>query len=316
MISRSFFAAASALLCVARMGFADTPPTAPAAHGLDLGAMDTSVKPCEDFFHFANGGWLVHAVVSSDYTYAGVDRDVTERNETILHALLNAAAADTQADPNSPTAKVGSFYCSAMDTRRIDAEGITPLASELNGIASVTDVPSLLTEIARLHRIGVDAAFGVGVEQDAKQSSVEIAGVGQGGQGLPERGFYDRTDKDSQTIRDAYVAHIAKMLTFLGETPEQSSADAVTVLGLETKLAAASKYPVDLRDPQANYHKMTLADLDALTPGCGLAALLYSRRGCPIREASMSASRRSSRGWVACSQIPRWPTGRPIYAGD
>ncbi|MDQ2798577.1 MAG: M13 family metallopeptidase [Armatimonadota bacterium] len=244
----------------------DTAPTPP-SHGLFLSAMDPSIKPCDDFYQYANGKWLAAAVISPEYADAGIDLEVYERNQAILHALAEKAAADMTASPNSPTGKVGSFYRSGMDEARIEADGVKPLAGEFARIDAIHDVPSLERELGHLHRMGILVAFNVGVGQDAKDSTQQIAEIGQGGLGLPEPGYYERTDKATQAIRAAYVAHIAKMLMLLGETSEQADSDAGTVLNLETRLARASMTPVERRDPHATYHKMTLAELNALTPG-------------------------------------------------
>ena len=242
---------------------APTPP----AHGLFLGALDTSVKPCDDFYEFANGKWLTTAVIPSDRSSAGVGLEVSEHNTALLHTLAEKAAADKTASPGSATGKVGSFYRSGMDEARIEVEGIKPLAPELARIDAVHDTPSLLDEIGHLHRSGISAGFRFGVGQDFHDSTQQIAQMDQGGLGLPERGYYERTDAETQAIRTAYIAHVAQMLTLSGETPVQADTDAKAILALETRLALSSKTPVERRDPQAGYHKMTLASVNALTPG-------------------------------------------------
>ena len=234
-------------------------------HGLDLGAMNTSVKPCDDFYQYANGHWLANAVIPADYASGSVAVEVNERNLAVLHALVDQAAADTHAKPKSPAGKVGSFYRSGMDEARIEADGVTPLAAEFAAIEAVHDVPGLLAEIGHLHRLEVPAGFGFSVSPDLKKSKEEIAQLFQGGTLLPARGYY--SDKDAQDVRDAYVAHVTKMLTLLSETADAGRRRSHAVLALETKLALASKDPAELRDPQANYHPMTLAGLEKLTPG-------------------------------------------------
>ena len=179
--------------------------------------------------------------------------EVNDRNLAMLHALVDQAAADRRAKPDSPAGKVGSFYRSGMDEARIEADGVTPLAAEFAAIDAIHDVPSLLAEIGHLHRLEVPAAFGFSVSPDLKESKEEIAQFFQGGTLLPARGYY--IDKDAQDVRDAYVAHVTKMLTLLGDTPDVAAAEAKAVLALETKLAVASKDPAELRDPQANYHR-------------------------------------------------------------
>ena len=236
-----------------------------AAHDLDLGAMDTSVKPCDDFYHYANGHWLASAVIPAEYASGGVAVEVSERNLALLHTLVEQAAADKNVKFSSPAGKVGSFYRSGMDETRVEAEGAAPLGPELARIAQVQNVPGLLREIGRLHRLEVFAGFGLSVSPDLKNSTQEIAQLFQGGTGLPARGYY--VDKDAQDVRNDYIAHVTKMLSLLGGNATQATADAQAVLALETKLAVASKGLSELRDPQANYHQMTLAALDRLTPG-------------------------------------------------
>jgi len=238
----------------------------PPGQGLDLTALDTSVKPCDDFYQYANGKWLARTAIPAEYPDWDSFGSVYERNLAIERTLVNRAAADKNADPNSPEGKVGSFYRAAADEAQIQADGITPLAPEFARIDAIQDVPGLLAAIGHLHRVGVSAGYGFYVDQDSKNSTQEIAHLVQGGFSLPERGYYERTDKETQAIREAFIAHVTKTLSVLGETPKSAAADAKTVMALETRLALASKTPTALRDPQANYHKMTLADLDKLTP--------------------------------------------------
>ncbi len=242
-------------------------PAQTPGHGLDLSAMDTGVKPCDDFYQYANGHWLATTAIPAEYPDWDSFGVLYERNLATLHAIVEKAAADTGASPDGAEGKVGAMYRTFMDTARINAQGVRPLAPELARIDGVKDTPGLLTEIGHLHRAGVGAAFGAGVGQDAKDSAQEIFQLQQGGTSLPEPGYYTRTDTDTQAIRAAFVAHVTKVFALLGETPAQADADAKTVMGIETSLAKASKSPTEMRDPQANYHKMTLADLDRLTPG-------------------------------------------------
>jgi len=236
-------------------------------HGLDLSVMDTSVKPDVDFFRYANGKWLDSTVIPADKTGDGVGAEVEERNLALLHAIAQEAAADKAATPNSPEGKVGSFYRSAMDEARIERDGIKPLMPEFARIDAVHDAASLIKEIGHLHRWGVYAGFYFYVGQDDKDSTQEIAQLSQGGLDLPECGYFTRTDKETQAIRKAFAAHVAKTFTLLGETSGQAASDTSAVMALETRLALSSRTPEALRDPLANYHKMTVADLNALSPG-------------------------------------------------
>src|SRR5437762_5741893 len=153
-----------------------------------------------------------------------------------------------------------------MGENTIESVGATPLEDELKRIDAIKDRSDLLKAIAHLHAIGVDAFFQFGSGQDAKDSTREIAQAVQGGLGLPDRDYYIKTDEDSKKKRAAYIEHVTKMLTLLGEPASKAAADAKKIMALETSLAKASRTRVELRDPQKNYNKMTQADLQKLMP--------------------------------------------------
>ena len=265
-VSHRLAACLGAMFALGVPSLADPPANTP-GHGLDLSAIDPSVMPCQDMFHYANGGWLKHVSIDPQYGSAGVDREINDRAETLLHQIVDAAAADTSAPEGSAQGKVGAFYRSGMDTARIEADGLRPLAPELARINAVHDTLSLEQELAHLDRLAVFPAFNAYVGQDDENSTQQIAQLYQGGLGLPEQGYYLRADKDTAVTRAAYQAYITRMFGLLGDTPAQSSQEAQTVLALETQLALVSMTPVQQRDPAAVYHKMTLAQLDATTPG-------------------------------------------------
>jgi predicted metalloendopeptidase len=234
---------------------------------LDPKNMDTSVKPQDDFYLYANGGWLKHNPVPPEYSRWGSFDELTEKNYDALHKIADKAA-NTHADATSApeVQKVGDYYASGMDEKTIESVRTKPLEDELKRIDAIKDRADLLKAIAHLHTIGVDAFFEFGSGQDAKDSTREIAQAGQGGLGLPDRDYYIKTDEDSKKKRAAYVEHVTKMLTLLGETPGKAAEDAKKIMASETALAKASRTRVELRDPQKNYNKMSSADLQKLTP--------------------------------------------------
>jgi predicted metalloendopeptidase len=234
---------------------------------LDPKNMDLSVKPQNDFYLYANGGWLKHNPVPPEYSRWGSFSGLEDKNIEALHEVAEKAAnthVDASAAPE--VQKVGDFYASGMDEKTIEAAGTRPLQDVLKRIDTIKDRADLVNAIARLHTIGVDAFFQFGSGQDAKDSTREIAQAHQGGLGLPDRDYYTKTDEDSKKKRAAYVEHVTKMLTLLGEAPGKATEDAKKIMALETALAKASRTRVELRDPQKNYNKVTQADLQKLTP--------------------------------------------------
>jgi putative endopeptidase len=234
---------------------------------LDAKNMDTSVKPQDDFYLYANGGWLKANPVPPEYSRWGSFEELTETNNDALHKIAEKAA-NTHVDAKTAPEvhKVGDFYASGMDGKTIDAERIRPLEEELKRIDAIKNRADLLKAVAHLHTIGIGAFFEFSSGQDEKDSTREIAQAAQGGLGLPDRDYYTKTDEDSKKKRAAYVEHVTKMLTLLGEPASKASADAKKIMAFETSLAKASRTRVELRDPQKNYNKMTQADLQKLTP--------------------------------------------------
>src|SRR5919198_3439790 len=215
---------------------------------LDPKNMDTSVKPQDDFYLYANGGWLKRNPVPPEYSRWGSFTELEEKNTEALHKIAEKAA-NTHADANTaPEAhKVGDYYASGMNEKTIEASRTRPLEDELKRIDSIKDRADLLNAIARLHTIGVDAFFDFGSGQDAKDSTRDIAQAQQGGLGLPDRDYYTKTDEDSKKKRAAYIDHVTKMLTLLGEAPNKAADNARKIMALETSLAKASRTRVELR---------------------------------------------------------------------
>ncbi|MGH7294740.1 MAG: M13 family metallopeptidase, partial [Polyangiaceae bacterium] len=186
-------------------------------------------------------------------------------NELALLAILERyAAGDTRGDAYGK--QLGDYWAACMDEPAVEKRGGSDLERDLRRIAAIKDTRALAKELAHLHAVGVGAAFDVGSEVDMKDAAHMIAGISQGGLGLPDRDYYFKEDSHSKDIRDAYEKHVAATFELLGEKHRKAAADARTVIKLETELAGASLTRVEQRDPQKVYHRMALAELKKLAP--------------------------------------------------
>ena len=235
--------------------------------------MDTSIKPQDDFYLFANGGWIKRNPVPPEFSRWGSFNALAEHNNDALHEIAEKAAAAATKAPAQPAAdkaadlrKVGDFYASGMDEKTVNAARTAPLADEFKRVDALKDRGDVLKEIAHLHAIGLTGLFRFSSNQDAKNSTMVIAQAYQGGLGLPDRDYYTKEDDASKKLRDQYVDHMTKMFTLLGEPVDQASEHAKKVMAIETSLAKPARTRVELRDPQKNYNKMKQAELQALTP--------------------------------------------------
>ena len=237
----------------------------PSGWGFSTANLDKSCKPCDDFYKFAMGGWMKNNPIPADRPAWSTSAELQEKNLAQLRQITEVSAA-ANASRGSNEQKVGDFYASCMDTAAIEAAGVKPLAGELGAIEAMNDRNALLAQVAALHKEGIQAVFDFSSTQDFADSTKVIGDADQGGLGMPDRDYYLRDDDRSKQLRTDYVAHITKMFQLAGDSAEKSAAEARTVMNIETSLAKASLTNVQLRDPQANYHKLSTAQLKELTP--------------------------------------------------
>jgi putative endopeptidase len=230
---------------------------------LNVTSMDSSVDPCTDFFTYACGGWLKNNPIPPDKTSWGVTAKLWEDNKVLLQQILEAAAAGGTAQEPAQQ-KIGDYYAACMDEKAIESAGAGPLKDVLDQIARMHSKRDIAQVAAAMP--GLNVPFEFQSDQDYKNSSQVIAEVDQGGLGLPDRDYYLKTDAKSVELRQAYVAHVQKMFELLGDAPAVASGEAQTVLRIETALANGSLTQVERRDPKMLYHKMTVKDLEALSP--------------------------------------------------
>lgn len=246
-------------------------PAAPAKAGSAIDGfnpanLDRGVPPGQNFFQFANGGWIKAHPVPPGRSHWSTVSALRELNRKRIHRILEQAAAEKHAVPGSIAQKIGDFYVSGMDIKSIDAAGLKPLAPEFRRIAAIHNLDGLQSEVVRLQKMGIDVLFKFGKMQDFKDSTQVIGYVDQGGIGLPRRANYLDGGAAAQKLRREYTAHIARMLTLYGTGVDRARRDAQTILAIETALAKASMSRAERLDPRAIYHPTSLKELEQLTP--------------------------------------------------
>jgi len=237
---------------------------------LNSADLDPSIAACTDLNGFVNSKWLTANPVPNDQTTWGSFEILRERSLEVQHALVQQAAA-SKPKAGSVEAKIGDIWRTGSDEAKIEAAGITPLQPQLDKIAALNDTAAITQYLRDSQAQGQGVLFSLSANADYKDSANVIAYVGQGGLGLPEKGYY--IDDAQAKIRDAYVAYIAQALTLSGVDAAQAKTQAKAVLDFETRLAKASLSRIELRDPAKRYNPVSAAEADTLTPNFSWTAL-------------------------------------------
>jgi putative endopeptidase len=233
--------------------------------GVDRANFDTSIKPGDNFFQYVNGAWIERNPIPGEYSRWGAFPKLRDDNLAALRELIEALSTDGR-KLSDDQRKLRDFYATAMDEKKLEEQGVKPLAGDLAEIANVKTADELISLVGKFRVDGVAALFGFSVDQDDKLSTRYVVQLRQGGLGLPERDYYVGKSDYYEKIRQQYQEHVEKMLTLLGDKPEQAKQGAEAVLKIETQLAEASRTPVQLRDKEAQYNKRTAKELAEMTP--------------------------------------------------
>ncbi len=233
---------------------------------IDPQNMDTTVAPGDNFYQYVNGNWIKEHPVPPEYSQYGAFTVLYEQNQKKLKSLIDKVSSEKDAKKGSIAQKIRDFYNSGMDTVAIEKAGINPIKSELKNIENISSKKDVVKHIAELQKTGTYPVFYFFVDADQKNSSVNIGNLIQGGIGLPDVDYYLSDDPASKQLREAYLDHLTKMFILKGDDKEEAGKNAKKVLDLETKLAKTSFSRVERRDPVKNYNKMSLADLEKLSP--------------------------------------------------
>jgi endothelin-converting enzyme/putative endopeptidase len=239
----------------------------PAPPPIDESAMDKTVDPCTDFYQYACGSWLKRTPIPEDRASWGRGfSEIFQRNEALLHDILekNARGAPDPADPYAK--KVGDFYATCMDEHKAETASLQALQNGLQEIDRIRNARGLARQVAFLQARGARAFFGFGSQQDFKDATQVIGGADQDGLGLPDRDYYLKDDARMGELRALYQDHVAKMLELAGEQEGPAKKQAQVVMGIETALAKVSMSKVDRRDPNKIYHRLDRAGLKKTAP--------------------------------------------------
>ncbi len=265
---QAIFARAMVALAAAAM-FPALLPAQKQSKPIDPANLDTTCSACQDFYAYANGGWMKRNEIPADKPMYGSFHELQDQNFEALRAVLEEAAkiARTTKDPDQR--KLGLFYGTCMDSTAIEAAGIRPLAVELGRIAAIRNRKDTERQLARLHRQLVTAGFFFHSTADSKRSERTIAEIYQSGLGLPDRDYYVKADSASESLRREYVTHVTRMLRLMGDDSAAAARAARQIMELETALARASMTQEAQRDPEAVYHLHSLSELRRAAPAFG-----------------------------------------------
>lgn len=236
--------------------------------GVDLTAMDPSVKPGDDFYKFVNGGWEKRTEIPADRSSWGGFGILRDLSDTRTRAIIDDVSKQTNA-PGSVAQKVGDFYASFMDEATVEARGAAPLKPELAKIDAIKSRDDLARAFGEANRLGITAPVAIGVEQDLKDNTKYSAYVGQGGLGMPDRDYYLVDNDRFKDIRAKYKAHIAAMFRLTGESEAKALAKAEAIYALEEKIAKTHWTSAESRQIDKLYNPAAVTDLTTLYPGFG-----------------------------------------------
>lgn len=253
--------------------------------GVDIKALDRTVDPCQNFYQFACGSWRKDNPVPPEYSRWGRFNELNNRNEEILHQILQDSAEHQSRSPLD--AKIGGFYQACMNEPAIEKAADSPIKAVIDSINSIDKKTGLAAEVAKLHDQGIGVFFTFRAQADPDNARMTIADADQGGLGLPDRSYY--LDAKDEELRDKYVDYISRVLQLVGEPRSQADANAKAVLAIETSLAKVSLDRVARRDPNLTHHPMPASDFEALVPDFNFRQYFVARDAPGFKTLNVSA---------------------------
>ena len=235
--------------------------------GIDLANMDTTVSAGTDFFRYACGGWNDAHPLIAEYSRYGTFDELFENSQKQLRELIEGLAAQKNNQAGSAAQKIGDLYNMAMDSVTLNKQGAEPVKAMLDKIAGMKDKSEIVPMMTEMAHIGIGTYFRSYVYADPKNSSLNIFQMGQGGINLGEKEYYLDTDSITQNIREQYKLYIGKLFQLAGFSEADAQQKVADVMEIETAIAKVSRSATELRDPEANYHKMSFDELKKTISG-------------------------------------------------
>ena len=246
----------AALAFAATSGFAQTQSS-----GIDLSNLDTSVRPGDNFYQYAAGGWLKTHPLDAEPSDNGAFTDLYEQNQKRIQEIIMQYASHPQPQ-GTLEQKIGSLYNLMMDSVRLNREGWAPLKPQLDRIKAISDRKEYQIVTAQLDRTGCSTMmFGMGCGSDMRNADWNLVSFGQGGLGLGTRDYYLSDEAQNKRVLEAYKKYLKQLFVLTGDDEATAQKKMETVLAIETRIAKASYDNVKLRDVDANYHKMSYMQL-------------------------------------------------------
>ena len=278
-LTKPLFCAFSAMLSFTAI---EAQTTAAKEPGINVSYMNTKISPSQDFFQYVNGTWLNQTEIPSDRTTWGSFNELIKKTDKDVMSILKDASKNPKYKSDTDQGKAVNLFLTVLDTVGRNKAGITPLKTYLKKIDAIKNVADLQKFLVEMEPEGGSGFFGIYIGADEKNSSKNSVSLAVSQLGLPDKDYYTSEDKDSKEKRAKYELHVARMLQFIGESPEKAKQSAAEILAFETELSKPRLDRVESRDSRLQYNPMTVAELQKLTPaikwdayfaGIGLAKL-------------------------------------------
>jgi len=278
--------------------------------GIDIANLDTTALPGTSFYQYACGGWMKNNPLKGEYSRYGTFAQLADNNQKELKNLIVELAKGNEKKEGSIAQKVGDLYNIAMDSVKLNKEGAQPIEAELKQLATITDRADIIPIIIDMKKKGLSPYFEIGVGPDDKNSSMNILQFYQGGIGMSNRDYYLENDEQTKKIREGYKEYIKKLFMLTGSDQVTADKAEQAVMNIETRLAQKSRTQVELRSPEANYNKMSIAELKKDFPSFDWEKLFSTAGLKEIKDANICQPEAIKE---ACNIIKTVPLQDQIY---